>query len=154
MTAETWAPIPEFPGYWASDLGRIASIRRNKWRVLKQGRNPNGYWIVSLWRDDRESPITVTVHRLITAAFIGPRPDGLVVRHLDGDQHNNAAANLTYGTVSENSLDTVRHGRHNMARKTHCKRGHEFTPQTTDYTKNGGRMCRTCRFLYRQKAVA
>jgi hypothetical protein len=29
--------------------------------------------------------------------------------------------------------------------RTHCKRGHEFTPENTDLTKEGWRQCRTCR---------
>lgn len=31
------------------------------------------------------------------------------------------------------------------ARKTHCVRGHEYTPDTTYYRPNGHRACRTCR---------
>jgi hypothetical protein len=28
--------------------------------------------------------------------------------------------------------------------QTHCKRGHEFTPENTFIRANGWRMCRTC----------
>jgi hypothetical protein len=31
---------------------------------------------------------------------------------------------------------------------THCKRGHELTPENTYYHKNGGRNCRTCAALH------
>jgi hypothetical protein len=34
------------------------------------------------------------------------------------------------------------------ARKTHCKRGHEFTPENTIPLRNGGRECRQCRREY------
>lgn len=27
---------------------------------------------------------------------------------------------------------------------THCKRGHEFTPENTTIRQNGRRLCRTC----------
>lgn len=42
------------------------------------------------------------------------------------------------------------------ARKTHCKRGHEFTPDNTYRTGRGGRGCRTCKREYerdRQRRV-
>jgi hypothetical protein len=51
---------------------------------------------------------------------------------------------LEKGNPSKNTLDSVRDGTHNMARKTHCKRGHEFTPENT-YLINGMRHCRQCR---------
>lgn len=40
---------------------------------------------------------------------------------------------------------TAQHGR-----KTHCKRGHEFTPENT-YRYRTGRICRTCRREYNAK---
>ena len=49
------------------------------------------------------------------------------------------------GTMSENRYDSVAAGTHNNARKTHCKWGHEFTPENTYRDRNGNRGCRTCR---------
>ena len=54
---------------------------------------------------------TEYVHRLVMLAFVGKCPDGLVVRHLDGDSTNNHLSNLTYGTQKENGEDKVKHGR-------------------------------------------
>ena len=34
------------------------------------------------------------------------------------------------------------------ASRTHCIRGHEFTPENTIYPKEGGRACRECRRSY------
>src|SRR5436190_8980247 len=51
---------------------------------------------------------------------------------------------LEKGNPSKNTLDSVRDGTHNMARKTHCKRGHEFTSENT-YVINGMRSCRICK---------
>jgi late competence protein required for DNA uptake (superfamily II DNA/RNA helicase) len=34
------------------------------------------------------------------------------------------------------------------ARQTHCKRGHEFTPENTIVARNGTRHCRECRKIY------
>lgn len=50
--------------------------------------------------------------------------------------------------------------RHEGRKKTHCKRGHEFTDANTYVSKKGSRGCRTCRningaeWTKRQKGVA
>ena len=50
---------------------------------------------------------------------------------------------LFIGTNSDNQIDSVKKNTHHEARKTHCLRGHELTPENV-YTNNGGRYCRTC----------
>ena len=67
---------------------------------------------------------SVMVHKLIALTFIGPRPEGLESRHLNGNHKDNCAANLCYGTKKENADDRVRHGtspvgeKHPLARLT------------------------------------
>ena len=67
------------------------------------------------------------VHRLVTLAFTGAPPDGLVVNHRDGDKQNNTVANLEYVTPSENETHAVRwglrasHERHGSAKLTDDK---------------------------------
>jgi hypothetical protein len=51
------------------------------------------------------------VHTLVALAFIGPRPPGKQVRHLDGDCTNNYWKNLKYGTPQKNMDDRTKHGR-------------------------------------------
>src|SRR5690606_25876746 len=52
---------------------------------------------------------TLFVHKEVAYAFLGPRPEGLVVRHLNGDQTDNRVENLAYGTHKDNSQDALRH---------------------------------------------
>lgn len=52
----------------------------------------------------------VLVHRAVAATWIGPAPTGADVCHLDGNSHNNAADNLTYGTRRENVAMQRDHG--------------------------------------------
>lgn len=150
--AECWATIDGFPDYQASDRGRVRSLARTitrsdgapldiHARILAAHPNGRGYLKVTLYRDGEQH--TRPVHGLVAAAFHGPRPEGLEVRHLDGDKLNNRADNLAYGTRSDNARDAVRHGTHRNARKTRCPAGHDYDAANT-YRRRGGRACREC----------
>lgn len=53
---------------------------------------------------------------------------------------------LWLGTPKQNIHDSVNKGRHAELRKTHCDRGHEFTPENTILRKTAiGTPCRVCR---------
>lgn len=100
--------------YEVSSDGRVFSIdsgwRGYGERELKQALNASGYPSVRLMMGGRRK--RVTVHSLVAAAFLPPRPSGKhEVRHLDGDKHNNRAENLAWGTACENAEDRERHGR-------------------------------------------
>lgn len=140
---DEWRPIPGFSGYEASDQGRVRT-RGQRPRVLKQRVSRMGYLNVSVRRDGG-SQAGQNVHVLVAAAFHGPRPAGLVTRHLDGVQTNNIPSNLAYGTQSENILDAVRHGTHPSKPRTHCKKaGHPLTPENVYTFTAGRRCCRPC----------
>ena len=89
------------------------------------------------------------VHVLVLSTFVGPRPDGMEVRHLDGNSLNNSLENLAWGTHKENTQDAFVHGSFPNLFKTHCPYGHEYTPQNTYVGKSasGGksRTCKRCR---------
>lgn len=84
----------------------------------------------------------------VAEAFHGPRPAGLLVRHLNGRSADDRAVNLRYGTKAENTFDSIEHGTHHYAAATHCKRGHEFTPENTRM-EGRGRRCLACKRLLR-----
>lgn len=142
--AEEWRSVPAFPGYQISSWGSVFSQKTG--RELSAAPNKGGYRQVNLRRDGEGH--RRYVHQLVATTFVGPRPDGAEVRHLDGDRSNNTVANLVYGTTAENAQDRVRHGRDQNARKTHCKRGHAFDEANTYRFSNArqphGRACRTC----------
>ncbi len=98
---EAWLVIPSSPSYLVSSEGRVWSVAGG--RLVTQSRDNHGYWRVSLRSGGRN--VTRRVHTLVAEAFIGPRPAGQHVRHLDSDQDNNTLLNLLYGTASENEQD-------------------------------------------------
>ena len=115
--AEIWLPVHGHPGYEVGDLGNIRSIDRlvidkNGRRLnykgrVKKLRRSSGYLTVDLgWYEP-----THKVHRLVAAAFLGPRPPGAFVCHRNDDKADNRPDNLYYGSNRSNSRDKVLNGK-------------------------------------------
>jgi hypothetical protein len=112
-------PINGFPGYLVSDCGKVVSEARRVrgkvgtrvhfGRVLIQGMagKRRNYACVKLSANG--VALNRRVHQLVAEAFIGPRPEGHDVDHIDGNTRNNSLANLRYLPLSENRAH--RHGR-------------------------------------------
>lgn len=95
------------------------------------------------------------VHRYAWTNLVGPIPEGMTLDHLCRNKRCVNPDHMEITTPAENNLRGGSMSALN-ARKTHCKRGHEFTPENTErqYNKNGGRRCRTCRLEYIRKRYA
>lgn len=104
-----------------------------EWRF---GRDKDGYGKLKLDRRD------VRAHRYAYEVFRGPIPDGLVLDHLCRNPPCVNPDHLEVVTAVENSARGNGISALN-ARKTHCKRGHEFTPENTRH-QPGGRDCWAC----------
>lgn len=149
---EVWKPVPGYEGlYEVSSIGRVKSLPRLRVKggimKLRPGNKSGCYLAVALSKHDVR--VVHYVHYLVLLAFVGPRPEGLEVRHLDGNDLNNTLGNLAYGTSAENKADVLRHGRHHLGNRTHCDNGHEFTPENTriELYPDGSfkrRACRKC----------
>lgn len=155
-TQERWLPVVGWEGrYVVSSQGNVRScdrtitdvrgVRRTlKGKALSQATNKNGYRLVVLCRDNLDK--TQYVHQLVALAFIGPRPEGMVICHNNGDPSDNRASNIRFGTHVDNGNDMVLHGRNNVS-KTHCPRGHFLSvPNLKEslYVKKGYRDCLAC----------
>lgn len=150
-----WRPVVGWEGlYEVSELGEVRSLDRviyypdGRRPYTKKGRTLRG-WVKHGYRKVVLSAANGRkeerfVHSLVLESFIGPRPAGQEALHYDDNKQNNVTSNLRWGTRSENLHDMVRNGRHRSARKTHCKRGHEFTAENTKLQSNGGRACVEC----------
>lgn len=146
--SEIWKPVPGFNGsHEVSSDGRVRSAKTG--RILKQSvQRDSGRLQVGIWREGKSTP--TRVHALVALAFHGPRPHGLEIRHLNGNQRDNRPSNLRYGTHAENEQDKLRHGTHNHARKTACKSGHPFDSDNTYiHPTSGQRVCRKCMARHR-----
>jgi len=105
---EVWKPIPDYDGYEVSNLGRVRSHKYGGWRILKPRLKKRGYYNVCLRRENRSK--NFDIHYLVLLAFVGPRPEGMFVCHLDHNTSHNCLSNLEYNTPSENNYQTIRAG--------------------------------------------
>lgn len=132
---------------------------RSDWTLLfwsKVDKQTNGCW---LWLGSKQQDgyghftlervsgtWTKCAHKVAYELLVGPVPDGLVLDHAKCQNKGcvNPAhlepvtqkVNLLRSKLTVNSIN---------AAKTHCKHGHEFTPENTYvYVKTGTRHCRAC----------
>ena len=115
IVSSEWRWIPGWEGrYEVSDAGEVRSWINTRGVPLKvpqtkrRTKNTAGYACVSLSRDGLSR--MYNCHSLVMEAFVGPRPAGQEVRHLDGNRLNSHKSNLVYGFPYENQEDRKDHG--------------------------------------------
>lgn len=126
---EEWRPVKSNEDYAVSNFGRVKSLGRIvtrgdgvrltiRERVLRLGHS-RGYQMAVVGK-------ARLVHILVAEAFIGPRPEGLEINHIDGIKHNNHVSNLEYVTASENAKHAIRTGLWTI-RRGEKRSGSKFT---------------------------
>lgn len=122
MTEEKWVPVIGFEGlYEVSTEGRVRGLERRSFndrlpvpaKIIAANKakvkgKEFGYWVVRLNKDGKRQ--TKLLHLLVLTAFSGPRPDGMVARHDNGNTDDNRSGNLLWGTPLENNRDRYWHG--------------------------------------------
>ena len=119
-SSEAWRVVAQCPLYEVSNLGNVrraaAGQGARAGHVLKWSTHTSsGYPNVRLTSNNKS--LRFNVHSLVAAAFLGDRPEGYVIRHLDGDKLNPNVSNLAYGTPKQNSQDDIAHGKTHKGEK-------------------------------------
>jgi len=92
--------------YEVSDDGQVRSAIHGRFKgskpgtILRQVLDEKGYLRVNLYFNAKGSP--ARVHRIVAEAFLGERPKGMTVNHIDGNKINNSVENLEYLSNKEN----------------------------------------------------
>lgn len=110
-------------------------------------KNSYGYGLIHRKR------VRSMAHRFAYEALIGPIPSGLHIDHLCRNPGCVNPAHMEPVTLVENVMRGVGFAPINK-RKTHCPRGHEYTPENTMIVQSGGKhKSRSCRECRRERAV-
>ncbi|MFE9372297.1 HNH endonuclease [Streptomyces sp. NPDC006711] len=125
----------------------IPDIASDCW-IWQKALDRDGYGVIQATKRD-------SAHRVAYLAFIGPIPEGLVLDHTCHSMDTTCPGGsdcLHRRCVNPAHLEPVPPGENTQrgvspsalnARKTHCHRGHKFTPENT-YARPDGRACRAC----------
>lgn len=98
----------------------------------------------------------VKAHRFSYELNVGPIPDGMLVCHRCDVRNCVRPDHLFLGDNAINMADMTAKRRHVNQAKTHCIRGHEFTPENTYHPpkRPWTRLCRECRRTSKVRAKA
>ena len=113
ILSSEWIQHPNYKDYYFSRCGKAASLKKGKFRVLK-GTTCGQYGYKAICVVGKKK---IYIHRTVCELFNGLSLPGQECRHLDGNNQNNDASNLRWGTASENSRDKILHGTSGVGEK-------------------------------------
>lgn len=137
---ETGNDLDRLPDYFSSKI----AVRDSGCWEWTGARTPDGYG--QAYRQLQKGvKNTKLAHRLVYMLLRGPIPPGLFACHHCDNPPCVNPDHIFLGDFTANSRDCVRKKRHMNSKKTHCKHGHEFTPENTRiWRKTGRRFCKMC----------
>lgn len=102
LDGELWKKIPYGCGHYEiSTYGRVKSLKRGKFKIMKPSLHNCGYLCIELFENGVAKKFKI--HRLVAEAFI-PNPNNKpMVDHIFNNKFDNYFENLRWATASENN---------------------------------------------------
>ena len=100
---EIWCNI--FDNYWVSNLGNVKyfDMIENIEKPVHTNITSTGYRVF-YYKSKKHK-----IHQYVAYSFLGDRPAGLVIDHIDRNKLNNNLTNLRYCTCKENIINSNRY---------------------------------------------
>lgn len=117
-------PIPSFDNmYEINENGTVirnAKTKKNLTIFLDMHHSKTGYYATFI--NFKGIVRRLMIHMAVAEAWIGPRPEGLEVDHIDRNPHNNDYHNLRYVTHSEQMKNRILSNRIIEQCKSNCRK--------------------------------
>jgi hypothetical protein len=105
---EEWRPVPGFPRYEASSLGRVR--KTGSGQQITISRSGNGHWFVRLNQEDGKRK-AVAIGWVVLTAFGFVPASGEIALHGPAGRDVHSLDNLSFGTYAQNNgTDRLRDG--------------------------------------------
>lgn len=89
------------PGYSKYEINEKGEIRTKETGYVTKGGDAGRYLKTNV-TDDNDKTTLEYMHYLVCITYHGKRKEGMVVSHADNDRTNNAPANLSWTSQSDN----------------------------------------------------
>ena len=106
--SSTWTAAIGYEGIY--EVSSDGEVRNMFGKVLKPWLSSRGYPALKLWKNKKY--FHCYVHTLVIESFVGIRPEGLEVNHINGIKSDNRVSNLEWISSSENHKHAYNIGIH------------------------------------------
>ena len=93
--------------YEISNLGNCRRVVKGGHKLIKGTIKNNGYRYTQIIEDGK--PVNKYYHVQVLKCFVGDRPAGFCIDHINRDKLDNRLENLRYATYAENSMNSARY---------------------------------------------